>query len=76
MHGLEVLAAPVGAQRQPDLPLTAHRVGDPATQMMDAVIGQQRFLHGRREHSSVGAGQRVAPFVERQGRPVGRIGKQ
>ncbi|CFS59768.1 Uncharacterised protein [Mycobacterium tuberculosis] len=51
-------------------------MGDPATQMMDAVIGQQRFLHGRREHSSVGAGQRVAPFVERQGRPVGRIGKQ
>ncbi|CAG7316893.1 hypothetical protein PICSAR58_02832 [Mycobacterium avium subsp. paratuberculosis] len=76
MHGLQVLTAAVGGQRQPDLSLHAHRVGDPSPKVVDTVVGQQRFLHGRREHPAIGAGQRIPAFGQGQGRPVGRVGEQ
>src|SRR6201999_3179604 len=76
MDGFHVFAAPVGGQRQPDLLVATYRVGNPSAQMTDAIVGQQGVLDVGREHSAVGTGNRVAPFVHGQRSPVGGVGEQ
>src|SRR5262249_14336571 len=55
VYGFEVFTAPVGAQREPDLLIATDRMSNTTAQVPDAVIGHQRVLHARREHSAVGA---------------------
>ncbi len=76
VHRLEILPALIRAQRQADSAVSRHRVCDPAPQVADPVVGQQRILYPRREHPAVRPGQRVSPFLQCETGPAGGVGEQ